>query len=251
MKIIIDKYLQLLKDNVTEFSLSDFYEIFKVSLCAREVQFCTNQKQFLSTFHKCYVCSYYKKYDIRFYLTNHTLTLFKVLKVLSFFAKIESHKKIFNQMFEKLIKNDDKFILINLYFQFCISIERYENRSYRPKELAIFLKNTKKGLGSVIDNVSKNTSLEYFFMTGIPTTTWDTFQANFYEITETKKFKINKAYWKRYTNFQKAFVIIRVKEEIKIIDKNEENLIALSTIIFNMIPIERTKITIASDYFLE
>ena len=60
-------------------------------------------------------------------------------------------------------------------------------------------------------------------MTGIPTTTWDTFQANFYEITETKKFKINKAYWKRYTNFQKAFVIIRVKEEIKIIDKNEFN----------------------------
>ena len=52
-----EKYLQLLKDNVTEFSLSDFYEIFKVSLCAREVQFCTNQKQFLSTFHKCYVFS--------------------------------------------------------------------------------------------------------------------------------------------------------------------------------------------------
>ena len=38
---------------------------------------------------------------------------------------------------------------------------------------------------------------------------------------------------------------------MKIINRNKENLIWLSKIIFDIIPSERTKITIASDYFFE
>jgi len=48
MRVIIEKYLELLKDNENEFSLNDFYEIFKTSLRVRELNFCTQQKEFFS-----------------------------------------------------------------------------------------------------------------------------------------------------------------------------------------------------------
>ena len=59
MRVIIEKYLELLKDNENEFSLNDFYEIFKTSLRLRELKFCNQQKE-LSSSHKCYLCAYYE-----------------------------------------------------------------------------------------------------------------------------------------------------------------------------------------------
>jgi hypothetical protein len=97
MRIIIDKYIQLLKDNEREFSLEDFIEIFKLFLCAREIDYCENER-INFPLHVCFIYSEHVIKDIGPYLSNHTLTLFKVLYVLSNFADIKSHKKIFKDM---------------------------------------------------------------------------------------------------------------------------------------------------------
>jgi hypothetical protein len=84
MRIIIDKYIQLLTDNDREFSF--FIEIFKASLCAREIDFCQNERNNFPL-HICFICSDEIIEDISPYLSNHSLTLLKVLYVLSHFAE--------------------------------------------------------------------------------------------------------------------------------------------------------------------
>ena len=249
MRVIIEKYLELLKDNENEFSLNDFYEIFKTSLRVRELKFCTQQKE-LSSSHKCYLCAYYESNSIRFYLGNHTLTLFKVLYVLGHFSQRATEKIVFKNILEKIRVDKDKLRLINIYFQVRMIKERHEGKVYMPEKLEKFISNSEKSF-DFLDKVSKNTSLEYFFIVGIPTLGWDNFKAKTFELQSKKEFDYQRAYWKRYTNFLSSFVNLGVNEEMKIINRNKENLIWLSKIIFDIIPSERTKITIASDYFFE
>ena len=121
---------------------------------------------------------------------------------------------------------------------------------YIPEKLEKFISNSEKSF-DFLHNVSKNTSFEYFFIVGIPTLGWDNFKAKTFELQSKKEFDYQRAYWKWYTNFLSSFVNLGVNEEMKIINCNKENLIWLSKIIFDIIPSERTKITIASDYFFE
>jgi hypothetical protein len=137
MRKIIDKYIKLLIDNEREFSLEDFIEIFKVSLCAREIDNCQNER-INFPLHSCFLCSNQVIEDISPYLCNHTLTLFKVLYVLSNFADIRSLilKLFYNLLKEKknIMNNFSKDPLASdQYFDFsslintAMSIERENN----------------------------------------------------------------------------------------------------------------------------
>jgi len=170
--------------------------------------------------------------------------------VLGHFTQRATEKIVFKKILQKLRTDKDKLRLINIYFQVRMIKERHEGKVYMPEKLEKFITNSEESF-DFLDNVSKNTSLEYFFIIGIPTLGWDNFKVKTFELGSKKEFDYQRAYRKWYTNFLTSFVNLGVNEEIKIINRNKENLIWLSKIIFDIIPSERTKITIASDYFFE
>jgi hypothetical protein len=236
MRIIIDKYIQLLTDNDREFSLEDFIEIFKASLCAREIDFCQNERNNFPL-HICFICSDEIIEDISPYLSNHSLTLLKVLYVLSHFADIKSHKKIFEYMYNKICQNKERFFLINLYFQYRITSDRFEANSNIPNGFLLFYEKAKKNF-DFLENVSKATTLEYFFMVGIPATAWCTFRAKCHQVNSRKEFKLNNKYWKKYARTLSTVVKTKGFKEVKVLNRNQENLIAFSKISFFINPIQ-------------
>jgi hypothetical protein len=235
MRIIIDKYIQLLKDNEREFSLEDFIEIFKLSLCAREIDYCENER-INFPLHVCFICSEHVIEDIGPYLSNHSLTLFKVLNVLSHFADIKSHKKIFEDMYKKICQNKQRLLLINLYFQYRITGDRLEANSNIPNGLRLFYEKAKNRF-DFLENVYKSTTLEYFFMVGIPATAWCTFRAKCHEVNSRIEYKLIKAYWNKYARILSTLVNTKVFKEVKVLNRNHQNLIVISKISFFINPI--------------
>jgi hypothetical protein len=236
MRIIIDKYIELLIDNEREFSLEDFIEIFKVSLCAREIDNCQNERINLPL-HSCFLCSYQVIEDISPYLCNHTLTLFKVLYVLSNFADIKSHKKIFTDMYNKIRRNKERLLLINLYFQYRTTADRFETNSNIPNSLRLFYKKAINQF-DFLENVYKSTTLEYFFMVGIPATAWCTVRAKCHEVNSRIEYKLIKAYWNKYARILSTLVNTKVIKEVKVLNRNHQNLIVISKISFFINPIQ-------------
>jgi hypothetical protein len=76
--------------------------------------------------------------------------------------------------------------LINLYFQYRITSDRFEANSNIPNSLLLFYEKAKKNF-DFLENVPKATTLEYFFMVGIPATVWCTFRAKCHELNSRKE----------------------------------------------------------------
>ena len=236
MRIIIDKYILLLRDNDREFSLEDFIEIFKASLYAREIDFCQNER-INFPLHRCFNCSYHLIEDISPYLSNHSLTLLKVLYVLSHFADIDSHKKIFKDMYNKICQNKERLLLINLYFQYRITSDRFETNSNIPNCLRLFHEKAKNRF-DFLEKVPNAITLEYFFMVGIPATAWCNFRAKCHEVNSRKEYKLIYKYWKNYARTLSTVVKTKGFKEVKVLNRNQDNLIVFSKISFFINPIE-------------
>jgi hypothetical protein len=56
---------------------------------------------------------------------------------------IKSHKKIFEDMYKKIYQNKQRLSLINLYFQYRITVDRLEVNSNIPNCLRLFYEKAK------------------------------------------------------------------------------------------------------------
>ena len=75
-------------------------------------------------------------------------------------------------------------------------------------------------------------------MVGIPATAWCNFRAKCHEVNSRKEYKLIYKYWKNYARTLSTVVKTKGFKEVKVLNRNQNNLIAFSKISFFINPIE-------------